>query len=255
MTTGDSPPRSDPAAGIAASGQAQPTTEVPIEVNALEASDGNTEVGGVLHGHAWSPTGSRTLSTVAETREALADQACRVWIDLRDADPPVLADLADCLGLHPLIVEDIIERNQRAKVDVAGDTMHLVMFALAYEGRLETVELDIVLGPRYLLTSHPAGWRPHEMENIRRLGVDHFLSQGPDFLLYAVVDALVDGYFPVMDSLGNQIDELEDEVVRRPTRPVVERLLRAAEGPSCRFATPSARSARSSTSSPTARRR
>ena len=83
-----------------------------------------------------------------------------------------------------------------------------------------------MLGRRFVLTSHPPEWRPTEMPNIKRLGVDHFLAEGTDYMLYAVVDPMVDGYFPVMDTLGNQIDELEDEVVRRPTKPVVERLFR-----------------------------
>jgi magnesium transporter len=201
------------------------TTEVSLlPPSEVLPAGGPTASDGILDGHSWSPAGSRTLETVTDAREVLADPSARVWIDLEDASPATLTQITACLGLHPLIVEDIIERNQRAKVDITGDTMHLVMFGLAYEAELEAMELDIVLGSRFLLTSHPAGWRPHEMENVRRLGVDHFLSEGTDYMLYAVVDALVDGYFPVLDSLGNQIDALEDEVVRRPTKDVVERL-------------------------------
>ena len=61
---------------------------------------------------------------------------------------------------------------------------------------------------------------------MKRLGVDHFLSQGTDMMLYAVVDPIVDGYFPVLDRLGEDLDQLEDEVVQTPNKEVVERLFR-----------------------------
>jgi magnesium transporter len=130
------------------------------------------------------------------------------------------------MGLHPLIVEDIVERNQRAKVEFVTDTLHMVMFALLYRDELERIEIDIVLGRRFLLTSHPAGWEPSEAADVRRLGADHFLAVGVDFMLYSIVDALVDAYFPVLDRLGEELDELEDAIVRTPTREVVERLFR-----------------------------
>jgi magnesium transporter len=181
----------------------------------------------IFRGRAWTPrNGGHDCATVEEVESELANPEARVWVDLESASEATLTGLAMCLGLHPLIVEDIVERNQRAKVALAGDTMHLVMFALEYRDELDLIEVDIVLGRRYLLTSHPPGWRPTEMPNVKRAGIDHFLAQGTDYALYAVVDAMVDGYFPVMDTLGNQIDDLEDEVVRRPSKPVVERLFR-----------------------------
>ena len=91
--------------------------------------------------------------------------------------------------------------------------MHLVMFALTWDEELRPIELDIVLGPRFLLTSHPPEWRPLKTRDVARLGVEHFLSQGTDLLLYAVVDPVVDGYFPVIDRLSDEIDLLEDQVV------------------------------------------
>ena len=104
--------------------------------------------------------------------------------------------------------------------------MHLVMFALTWDEELRPIELDIVLGPRFLLTSHPPEWRPIKTRDVARLGVEHFLSQGTDLLLYAVVDPVVDGYFPVIDRLSDEIDLLEDQVVANPSKPVLERLFR-----------------------------
>jgi magnesium transporter len=200
------------------------TTQLDLRRPSETTGSGAPEI---LRGRAWTPSaGGHDCASVEEVESQLTDPEARVWVDLESASEATLTGLASCLGLHPLIVEDIVERNQRAKIDITGDTMHLVMFALMYKGQLELIEVDIVIGSRFLLTSHPPDWRPTEMPNIGRAGVDHFLSEGTDYMLYAVVDAMVDGYFPVMDALGNQIDELEDEVVRRPSKPVVERLFR-----------------------------
>jgi magnesium transporter len=178
-----------------------------------------------VHGFIWTPKGKlRETDSVEAVDEAMADPTSRVWIDIENATLPTLNAAARCLDLHPLVVEDIIERNQRAKVEYPSGTMHLVMFALTYADGLVAVELDIVLGKRYLLTSHPPEWRPTETPNIKRNGPGHFLEIGVDHLLWAVVDAAVDGYFPVFDKLADEIEDLQDDVIRNPSRSVIERL-------------------------------
>jgi magnesium transporter len=169
---------------------------------------------------------ARSLASVEEIRAALDDPEARLWIDAADASEAEIGEIAQLLGLHPLVVEDIVERNQRAKVEFVGDTLHLVMFSLAYEDGIHRDEIDIVLGRRFVLTSHPRTWVPAESQHVRRLGADHFLSQGTDLMLYAIVDPIVDGYFPVLDQLGEDLDEIEDEVVRAPSNDIVERLFR-----------------------------
>jgi magnesium transporter len=180
---------------------------------------------GRLIGHLWHPDrGLRTVASLDEIASGLADRQTCVWVDVEDASPDLLEGLAGCLDLHPLVIEDIVERNQRAKIEYTGDIVHLVMFALRYDGELHPIEVDIVLGPDFLLTSHPADWRPLEQPNVARLGVERFLSVGPDLVLYAVVDPIVDGYFPVVDQLSDALDDLEDEVIASPSRAALLRL-------------------------------
>jgi magnesium transporter len=181
----------------------------------------------VLVGHVWSREGGlRRFESTEGLIAAFADASARVWVDVENASEALLQALAGCLDLHELVVEDIIERNQRAKVEYTAELMHIVMFALTYQAELLPAEIDIVLGPRFLLTSHSREWRPLETHTVERSGVEAYLSKGCDFALYAVVDPIVDAYFPVIDQLSEDIDELEDDVVRRPDGLVVERLFR-----------------------------
>jgi magnesium transporter len=214
-TTTVSSPRSASEVQVGAGSAPAPT---------VAASSGDASI---LHAHAWTPTdGLRHLTSIDEVETAFRDPTSRIWVDVEDVSPALLERLGACLGLHPLVVEDIIERNQRAKVEHTGDLMHLVMFALTWDEELRTIELDIVLGERFLLTSHPPEWRPLKTRDVSRLGIEHFLSRGTDLLLYAVVDPVVDGYFPVIDRLSDEIDLLEYQVVESPSKAVLERLFR-----------------------------
>jgi magnesium transporter len=172
----------------------------------------------------WSEAGgTQTLTGLNAIKKAYADKHARLWIDLVSPDATLLTTLAKLLGLHPLITEDILERNQRAKIEQTGDALHLVMFALGYEGEVVPHELDIVLGARFLLTAHDADVDLRGAPFMRHDPGVH-LAEGPDFMLWSITDWLVDQYFPVFDKLGDEIDELEVEVIRKPGTWVVERL-------------------------------
>jgi magnesium transporter len=172
---------------------------------------------------AWSKAGARLFEGLADLPAVLADPDARVWVDVSAPTHADVAGVADLLRLHPLITEDIAERNQRAKFEEIEGTIHLVMFWIQYAGEVSEVEVDLVLGPGTLLTVHDPAWDPYELLQLRS-GPEHLLERGPDYLLYAITDGIVDGYFPVLDALGDEIDALEDEVVRHATTWTLERL-------------------------------
>jgi magnesium transporter len=155
----------------------------------------------------------------------LADEKARIWIDLTDPSPAVVESIAGFIGLHPLIAEDIIESNERAKVELVDDIIHLVMFALTRTDETQTHEIDFVLGRQFLLSVHPASWDPHSAHQLK-LGVGTILGRGPDFLLWALVDGIVDGYFPVFDQFADEIDDLQDEVVANAVPETLHHLFR-----------------------------
>ena len=81
-----------------------------------------------FYARSWTPKeGGHDCASVEEVESELArDPETRIWVDLESASTATLTSLAACLGLHPLIVEDIVERNQRAKIDITGETLSLI---------------------------------------------------------------------------------------------------------------------------------
>ncbi len=167
--------------------------------------------------------GEHRLDDLAQIQALHAQPGARLWIDLVDPNRGLLDDLGATLGIHPLVIEDILERNQRAKIEDTGGTLHMVMFALSYNGELLRHELDLVLGERFLLTSHDADIDLRGAAFMHRVAAEH-LATGADKALWLVTDHIVDGYFPIFDQLGDDIDALEVDVLRRPGPWVVERL-------------------------------
>ena len=161
---------------------------------------------------------SEGLGAVADCRTP----GTAAWIDAVDLDADGVEAIGRALGLHPLIAEDILEGNQRAKIELTDQLIHIVLFSLDLH-HPHPCEIDIVLGPTFLLTVHEADWEPRDNPHLRD-GLGPVLSRGPDHLLWALVDQIVDGYFPFIDRLADEIEDLEDRVVGSPTPATLEAL-------------------------------
>jgi len=155
--------------------------------------------------------------------DLLRDPAAIVWVDLVDPSAGQLAAYGAALGLHPLIVEDVLEGNQRAKIETTDGVIHIVLFALVHQSRFVASEIDFVLGDRFLVTAHADVWDPNA---IRHLQPDPgaMMGHGADHLLWAICDDIVDGYFPFADELGDAIDAVQDRVIARATPEVLDDL-------------------------------
>jgi magnesium transporter len=148
-----------------------------------------------------------------------------VWVDLSGPSNDQVEAIGPLLGLHPLVVEDILEGNQRSKVEITDGVVHMVLFSLEYSDELITTEIDIVLGLGFLLTAHDGSWDPRASHHLRGgAGVEAILAHGPDHLLWAICDDIVDQYFPCADLLGDAIDDVQDAVVRTASPDALERL-------------------------------
>ncbi len=183
-----------------------------------------------------APGTIRVVAAVGETAHELDGDAAlagladlvrqpgaSVWVDLTRPSTEQANQVGAALAIHPLIVEDVLEGNQRAKIETTDGVIHVVLFHLTYDEKVATSEMDIVLGPGYLLTVHEPTWDPRTSNKLRS-GIGPVLRHGPDHLLWALADDIVDGYFPFADRLGYAIDDVQDQVVRKATPEVLEKL-------------------------------
>ncbi len=165
--------------------------------------------------------GSRVESpaTLAESYQALRENPGAVaWIGLFRPDDHEVGSLADEFGLHELAVEDAIVAHQRPKLERYDDTLFVVLRAAWYVDETEEVEfgeVHVFVGPDFVVTVRHSD-QPDLSAVRRRLESNpDLLRLGPEAILYAIVDRIVDGYAPVVTGLQVDIDEIEIEVFRR----------------------------------------
>jgi magnesium transporter len=167
-------------------------------------------------------------------KNALQDPAAVVWLDLiMDHDPEqYMSILRSVLKFSHLTIESIREEHERSKLTQGIGYFYLVMHELDFDtttGEASTPKLDIVFGKNFLVTIHQSTmpWLDNVYDAIREdEDKQNLIGRGTAYLLHAVVDALVDSYFPVLDTLDDLIDELEDSTVNDASNEVQARIFR-----------------------------
>lgn len=155
-------------------------------------------------------------ANLADIYRELPDRpGAMAWIGLYRPAEAQLLEAADRFNLHELAVEDAIVAHQRPKLERYGDTLFVVLRAARYLDEAEEVdfgEIHLFVGPDFVLTVRHSQ-APDLSAVRRRLETDpDLLALGPEAVLYAVLDAVVDGYAPVIAGLQHDIDEIETEV-------------------------------------------
>ena len=215
------PSRSDRGGAVADASRLAGTPEIRGRHLAI-GSEGTLRVAAFENGELKEWSGPEAVGRIKALRKQLD---VPLWVDYTSPNPDQMANVAAELELHPLIVEDIVEGNQRSKIEATDGLVHIVLFALEFDEDVIASEIDIVLGPGFLLTVHEGNWDPLYSSHLRG-GVAAVLRKGPDHLLWALADSIVDGYFPFADRLGDAIDAVQDDVIERASPEVLERLFR-----------------------------
>lgn len=155
------------------------------------------------------------------------DSPTTTWINIEGLqDLSLLEALGQHFGVHSLTLEDVLNCGQRPKLEDYGTYHFLVLKSLALrEESLELEQISFILGKNYILTLQEIPGDSFEAvrQRIRR-GKGLIRKAGADYLLYALVDALIDEFFPVLERYGEQIEELEDEVILQPSPEVLHRI-------------------------------
>lgn len=136
-----------------------------------------------------------------------------LWVGLYEPSEELLAHLQEAFGLHDLAVEDAHNAHQRPKLEIYHDSMFVVLrtarLSEAGEHRIEFGETHVFLGPRYVVTVRHGSFKSHVGLRTKCESTPQLLAKGEGFVLHALMDFIVDQYFPVVHALEQELDELE----------------------------------------------
>ncbi|WP_411700319.1 magnesium and cobalt transport protein CorA [Conyzicola sp.] len=177
-----------------------------------------TSVGSSLINNAIYEAGCRVEKpgSLGATYAALAQRTdAMAWIGLYRPSVDELTSLAGQFGLHELAVEDAVLAHQRPKLERYGDTLFVVLRAARYVDAIEEVEfgeLHVFIGPNFVITVRHAESPDLSVVRRRLEESPDLLARGTEAVLYAILDAVVDGYLPVVAGIAKDIDEIETQV-------------------------------------------
>ena len=148
-----------------------------------------------------------------EIRDHLNRAGAFVWVALKDPTPEELAEMQQQFGLHELAVEDAQQGHQRPKIEEYGDSLFVVLHMVEPAGdELRVGEVDIFVGKNYVLSVRNHAEQGFVNVRQRSEREPHLLKHGSAFVLYALMDTVVDRYFPVLDALEDRLEQVEDHI-------------------------------------------
>lgn len=146
----------------------------------------------------------------------------KTWMQVNGpVDPDTLRSLAELFDLHNLALEDILNTGQRPKVEQYDDQMFITLQLPVYkDNRFDLVQISLFVGASYVISFCPLSTDPFEpvRKRMRKPNNRNFTSRGVDYLLYALIDLVIDAGFPVLEDFGDQLELLEDRLLLRPSR-------------------------------------
>jgi magnesium transporter len=167
----------------------------------------------------------KTVS-VEEIKERRLNENALIWVNIEAPEPEEVKLLSEVFHFHPLSIEDCIKRSHRPKVEDYGE--YYFMIFNVFKGRkkhLNYLEVYMFLGKNYLVTLY---WSSLDIINsvFSRVGNNSgIFERGIDFVLYNILDSIVDDYFPLTDGMGDRIDELEELILRYSNSNIQDEIL------------------------------
>ena len=150
---------------------------------------------------------------VADISDYLLQPDTFVWVALKDATPEELAVMKEEFGLHELAIEDANHGHQRPKVEEYEDELFVVMHLIEEkDNKLEVGEVHVFVGPNYILSVRNNSSRDFLGVRARCEREPKMLAKGAGYVLYALMDAVVDRYFPLIEKLETEVEAMEDRI-------------------------------------------
>jgi magnesium transporter len=173
----------------------------------------------------------RKLADIAadEIHLYVARPDCFVWVALKDPEPAELDAMRREFGLHPLAVEDAHHGHQRPKIEEYEESLFVVLHMIERNGEdLNVGEVAVFVGPRYVLSVRSRAERGFTDVRARCEREPELLRHGTGYVLYALMDAVVDRYFPLVDEIESEVERIEDRIFAdQPAREHIEALYSA----------------------------
>jgi magnesium transporter len=149
------------------------------------------------------------------------DRPTVTWINVDGLHQvEILETLGECYGLHPLVLEDILNTDQRPKMEDYGDYIYIVLKMLDQNNKgneIVTEQISLILGPNFVFSfQERAGDTFDQIRERIRNSKGRIRKMGADYLAYTLLDSIVDNYFIILEKLGEKIEFLEEELVTRP---------------------------------------
>jgi magnesium transporter len=180
----------------------------------------------------WQNHSLRADGSLDELSQVRREGDTLIWLDIQGDPGTWRTRLSEAFGLAPITLDTMAEEFERAKYTEGPGYFYLVLHALAFDaetGQAETPKLDIVFGPHFIVTAHRTTlpWLDALCETQRSAAPeDSVMGRGMAYLLYDILDGLVDSYFPVLDTIDDLIDELENTTVVNTSNEVQARIFR-----------------------------
>jgi len=166
-----------------------------------------------------------TVAHAREVRDYLGRQPV-VWVNVDGlGDLEAIQEIGRIFGLHHLALEDVVNVHQQSKVEEYDDHLFWVARMAAFNGQLETEQVSLFLGKNFVLTfqERPGGDCLNPVRQ-RLRSTRGRREPSADFLAYEIFDAIIDGYFPILEKFSDQLEELDDQLFDRPHRDIIARL-------------------------------
>ena len=162
--------------------------------------------------------------TIGHCRE-LAEKYAVTWVYIVYPDGRSLEDLETLFGFHPLALEDSAKVYLPPTVETYDDVVFVVARTIVWAEEIETDQLSLFVGPRFVVTIHDKEFPQLEDVRIRlRKKNPRLVKAGSDFLAYTILDVVVDSYFPHLDRFQDLLDRLEDKIVKSPNAAAISRI-------------------------------
>ncbi len=162
----------------------------------------------------------------AELHELEHLKGKKLWIDVTNLNKEEADLLSHIFNLHPLTIEDLLKANCRIKVEEFNDYMISVTYGIIKNGGFELIEIDTVLGEHFIITSHSS--EIHACSELKNSPdkLEALFKKGPDFIFHHILDREVDNYFSVLESIDEELEDIEEKVTDAPSQELLKSILK-----------------------------